>query len=88
MSESELNRDECSHVLEQVYEFHDHELSEAEAEDIRAHLMACEPCLDRYDVEQAMRELIRRSCAAERASESLRMRVKATFTRTVIVTEG
>ncbi|MCA0252223.1 MAG: mycothiol system anti-sigma-R factor [Actinobacteria bacterium] len=78
----------CEHILEQLYQFHDHELTEAEATEIREHLMACEPCLDRYDVEQALRLLIRRCCAAQAAPETLRMRIRTTVTRTVIVTEG
>lgn len=79
---------DCADVLDRVYRFHDRELSEAEADAIREHLMACEPCLDRYDVEHALRILIRRCCAAERAPETLRLRVRAQFTTTtVIVTE-
>ncbi len=87
MNEAGVNREECSQVLDRVYEFHDHELTEEEAEEIRSHLMACEPCLDHYDVEQAMRELIRRSCASQRAPEGLRVKVKASFTRTIIITD-
>ena len=78
----------CEHVLQRLYEFHDHALTEAEADEIREHLLACDPCLDRYDVEQALRLLIRRCCAAQAAPETLRMRIRTTVTRTVIVTEG
>ncbi len=78
---------DCSDVLRNLYTFHDHELSDVEADEIREHLLACEPCLDRFQVEEAMRVLIRRCCSAERASDELRLRVRATWTRTVIITE-
>ena len=79
--------EDCTDVLRRLYAFHDRELSESEADEIRAHLMACEPCLDHYQVEDALRLLIRRCCAAEKAPETLRLRVRATWTRTVIITE-
>ncbi len=80
--------EDCTEVLRHLYEFHDQELSPAEADEIREHLLACEPCLDHYQVEDAMRLLIRRSCTAEKAPEELRLRVRATYSRTVIVTEA
>ncbi len=78
---------DCRAVLAHLYEFHDSELSPAEADEIREHLLACEPCLDHYQVEDAWRLLIRRCCAGEKAPDGLRLRVRATYTRTVIVTE-
>lgn len=68
---------DCEEVLASVYAFHDHELSEAEADRIREHLMACEPCLDRFDVEEAMRLLVKRCCSQERAPEELRIRIRS-----------
>ncbi|MGC4153849.1 MAG: mycothiol system anti-sigma-R factor [Propionicimonas sp.] len=78
----------CDHILERLYAFHDQELTEAEADEIREHLLACEPCLDRYDVEQALRMLIRRCCSGQAAPESLRLRIRTTITRTVIISDG
>ncbi len=78
--------EDCSEVLQHLYTFHDHELSEAEADEIRAHLLACEPCLDKYQVEDALRLLIRRCCTAEKAPETLRLRVRSTWTSTVTIT--
>ena len=80
--------EDCTEVLRSLYAFHDHELTDAEADEIRAHLLACEPCLDHYQVENALRLLIRRCCSEEKAPETLRMRVRATWTKTVIVTEA
>ena len=78
----------CDHILKRLYAFHDQELTEAEANEIREHLLACEPCLDRYDVEQALRMLIRRCCSGQSAPESLRLRIRTTITRTVIITDS
>lgn len=79
--------EDCTEVIRNLYAFHDQELTSAEADEIREHLLACEPCLDHYQVEDALRLLIRRCCSAEKAPETLRMRVRATYTRTVIVTD-
>ncbi len=87
MSDPEV--EDCREVLEHLYAFHDHELTEEEADHIREHLMACEPCLDSFQVEEALRALIRKSCGSEAiATEHLRLRVQATFSTTIIVTES
>lgn len=88
MSEPDIDREACSHTLNRVYQFHDQALTEEEAAEIRHHLMACEPCLDQYDVEQALRLLIRRGCGSEHAPDKLRMRIRASFSRTVIVNDN
>lgn len=67
--------DDCCAALAKVYAFLDGELDETEADAIRHHLDACEPCLDHYDVEQALRSLVRRCCSGQHAPESLRLRV-------------
>lgn len=80
--------EDCTAVLRSLYAFHDNELSVAEADEIRQHLMACEPCLDHFQVEDALRVLIRRCCVEEKAPEGLRMRVRATLSRTVIISDA
>ena len=66
---------ECETMLDRVYQFLDHELDTASSDEIRAHLAACEPCLDRYDVEQAVKSLVNRTCGGDRAPEHLRNKV-------------
>ncbi len=66
---------DCEHVLERVYEFLDHELDDASGDAIRQHLVDCEPCLDRFDVEQAVKSLVNRACGNDRAPEHLRAKV-------------
>ncbi len=66
---------ECQHMLARVHEFLDHELDHATSDEIRAHIAACEPCLDRYDVEQAVKSLVNRCCGGDKAPSALRTKV-------------
>lgn len=88
MSKPDVSREACSHVLSQVYEFHDQAITEDEATEIRQHLLACEPCLDQYDVEQAMRVLIRRCFEAEHAPDELRLKIRTSYSHTVVVKDS
>jgi len=67
--------EDCEHVLEQVYQFIDNELDTASSDAIRQHLVACEPCLDRFDVEQAVKSLVAKCCGGETAPTQLRDKV-------------
>jgi mycothiol system anti-sigma-R factor len=67
-------------VLERMYEFLDNELDTASGDAIRHHLAACEPCLDRFDVEQAVRTLVRHRCGGEVAPAHLRNRIVTQLT--------
>lgn len=75
---------ECALALQRLYEFLDHELADADADAIRAHLDACEPCFDAYGVEEHIRSLVKRCCTEPRAPESLRFRVTEITTTVVI----
>jgi anti-sigma factor (TIGR02949 family) len=66
---------DCEHVLRQVSEFLDHELDTASSDAIREHLVACEPCLDRFDVEQAVKSLVHKCCGGDKAPNQLRSKV-------------
>ena len=66
---------QCEHVLDRVYQFLDHELDTASSDEIREHLSACEPCLDRFDVEQAVKTLVNRCCGGDKAPSELRSKV-------------
>ncbi len=72
--------DYCELVAERMHEFLDNELDEASGDEIRAHLAACEPCLHRYDVEQAVRKLVRKCCVGEVAPAHLRTRIVTQLT--------
>ena len=73
---------ECEHVLARVYEFLDHEVDTATGDEIRAHLTECEPCLDRFDVEQAVKSLVRRCCGNDKAPERLRVSIMTSISVT------
>ena len=51
------------------------ELDDSSADEIRSHLMACESCMDNYEIEQMITTMIRRCCHAEHASSGLRARI-------------
>jgi anti-sigma factor (TIGR02949 family) len=72
--------DYCELVVHRMHEFLDNEVDEATGDEIRAHLAACEPCLHRYDVEQAVRTLLRKCCTSEVAPASLRTRIVTQLT--------
>ncbi len=67
----------CDQVAERVYEFLDHEIDTASGDAIRAHLVACEPCLGHFDVEQAVKTLVNRCCGGDRAPDHLRIRIRS-----------
>ena len=88
MTGPEQTEDDCAKVLKQMYQFLDHELDTADGDDIREHLAACEPCLDQFDIEQAVKALVHRCCGNDRAPETLRDKVMlqmTTVTRTTII---
>lgn len=72
--------DYCELVVHRMHEFLDNELDDATGDEIRAHLAACEPCLHRYDVEQAVRTLVRRCCSGEVAPAHLRTKIVTQLT--------
>jgi mycothiol system anti-sigma-R factor len=75
MSRDESLDDDCQYVLERVYVFLDHEVDDASGDLIRQHLVACEQCLERFDVEVAFKSLVARRCGGETAPQQLRDKV-------------
>jgi mycothiol system anti-sigma-R factor len=71
---------DCSEVLHRVYEYLDGEMTADDTEKIRHHLDACDPCLKEYDLDQALKALVKRSCACEEAPVELRLQVMARIT--------
>ncbi len=66
--------DECQDFLERISYLLDNELEETECTEVRVHIESCSPCLERYDVQRTIKQMVARSCA-ERAPDSLRARV-------------
>ena len=67
-------KDPCSEVLSRMYFFIDHELADADSQEIQQHLDECGPCLREVDVERIVKALVARSCV-EHAPVELRQRV-------------
>ena len=65
---------DCSEVLERVFFFIDHELGDADADEIQHHLDECGPCLQKYDLQRTVKTIVARSCT-EAAPSQLREHV-------------
>ena len=76
---------DCREVLDRVYEYLDGEMGPGDLTKIRVHLEECGPCLREYDLDEALKALVRRSCC-EQAPSGLRERimVRITEVRTTI----
>jgi mycothiol system anti-sigma-R factor len=65
---------DCAEYLERIVYFLDNELDEADCAEVRMHLDSCNPCLERYDLQRAVKAVVARSCH-ESAPADLRERV-------------
>jgi len=74
VTESTPSKDDCQRALEQLHSFLDHELADADCDDIRSHLNLCEQCLDTYDLTQQVKDLVRARCGST-APDGLRDKV-------------
>ena len=71
----EHGRDDCVDYIERIVYLIDNELDQADCAVVEVHLRECGPCLERYDLQRAVKQLVARSCS-EAAPESLRDRVR------------
>jgi len=69
----------CRDVLDRVYEFLDNELGEPDYAKIKQHLVECGPCLRQFDLDEAVKALVRRSCS-EAAPDQLRLKILGRIT--------
>ena len=65
---------DCSDFLQRIVYFLDNELDEADCSAVRHHLDACNPCLEKYDLQRTVKAIVARSCS-EPAPHELRERV-------------
>lgn len=68
---------QCQAALDNVHAFLHGELTEEDADHIRQHLVACEDCMDNYEIEELITELIQRSHSPVSAPERLRIKISA-----------
>ena len=88
MSCGKHHETDCSEVLDRVFEYLDNELDTLDCAKIKQHLEECGPCLREYHLDEALKALIRRSCACEQAPEQLRLRVLTRITQVRLEVEG
>ena len=69
----------CRDVLDRVYEYLDNELGEPDYAKIKQHLVECGPCLRQFDLDEAVKTLVRRSCS-EAAPDQLRLKILVRIT--------
>lgn len=83
----EADDPDCAQTLARVYEYLDGEMSPADFDRIREHLDDCSPCLRQYDLDVALKALVRRSCR-ESAPADLRERIMVKITEVRIELGG
>jgi mycothiol system anti-sigma-R factor len=66
---------DCQQVLAELYTFLDGELTIERRSRIQVHLDDCNPCLEVFDFEAELRQVIRSRCTEE-VPDSLRQRVE------------
>jgi len=71
---------DCREILDQVYSYLDSEITRDDVDRIQHHLAECGPCLRHYDLENALKALVRRSCASDHAPVDLRTKIIAQIT--------
>ncbi len=65
---------DCEKALQNLYLFIDQEMDTASCEEIQSHIDDCSDCLDEFDLERVVKQLVSRSCV-EVAPAPLRDRV-------------
>lgn len=65
---------DCSDAVERLYHYLDGELDEARVAVVRRHLEACLPCLEAFDFEAELRQVVASKCR-ESVPDQLRMRI-------------
>jgi anti-sigma factor (TIGR02949 family) len=66
---------DCSEVLKHLYEYLDHEMSEGDCHKFEEHFGECNPCLEKYGLEQAVKKLVKRCCGHDDVPGDLRSKV-------------
>jgi anti-sigma factor (TIGR02949 family) len=80
MTSSQDDEFDCSRARLQLYEYLDGEMDPDDICMIREHLEHCGPCLKEYDLDQMLKELVRRACSREAAPAQLRMQIMSRIT--------
>ncbi|MCI7551598.1 MAG: mycothiol system anti-sigma-R factor [Actinomycetaceae bacterium] len=73
-----VHNDNCSSVLDHLFELLDHEISPEEEAKLKAHAADCATCAQQIDAELKVREIVRRGCS-QQAPASLHDRIFAAY---------
>jgi mycothiol system anti-sigma-R factor len=65
----------CAEVLDNVYTYLDGELGPPDFAKIRQHLDECGPCLRKFGLEEAVKQLVHRHCGKDAVPAGLRAKV-------------
>jgi anti-sigma factor (TIGR02949 family) len=79
---------DCSEVLHRIYEYLDGEMSADDVRRVAAHLGECQPCLAEHDLDVALKQVVRRSCAEQAAPVAVRMQILQRITMVRLESEG
>lgn len=66
---------DCSEVLDHLYEYLDREMSDGDCTKFEEHFGECNPCLEKYGLEQAVKKLVKRCCGQDDVPGDLRSKV-------------
>jgi len=66
----------CSDCLEKLDGYLDRELTDAEVEQVKRHLVDCPPCEDRFQLQVHMKRLVKVCCDQGEAPAGLRSRLR------------
>lgn len=77
---------DCTETVLRIFEFLDGEMSAADCRRMQAHLEECGPCLREYQLDQALKAVIKRSCGCETAPVELRTTILRRLTMVRIET--
>ncbi len=63
---------DCTETVLRIFEFLDGEMGPDDCARIQSHLDECGPCLREYQLDQALKMVVKRSCGCEPAPVALR----------------
>ncbi|MER5729749.1 mycothiol system anti-sigma-R factor [Streptomyces sp. NPDC002138] len=75
MSCGDPHETDCSEVLDHLYEFLDREMPDSDCTKFETHFGECNPCLEKYGLEQAVKKLVKRCCGSDDVPQDLRSKV-------------
>ncbi len=70
-----MHEEDCDNAIRELYTFLDGELTATRRAAIRGHLDDCHPCLEAFEFEVELRDLIKQRCR-EHVPDELRLRIK------------